>query len=72
MRLQEAGENLSKIRRNFPDFFEEYKTQDWVELIGVRNIISHGYDGLDSRAIWSAIQEDVPRTLAHLKIVFEI
>ncbi|MDO5750674.1 MAG: DUF86 domain-containing protein [Rothia sp. (in: high G+C Gram-positive bacteria)] len=70
MRLQEAGENLSKVRRNFPEFFTAHATQDWVELIGVRNIISHGYDGLDSHSIWLAIQEDVPRTLDGLRQVF--
>jgi len=40
MRLQEKGENLSKVRQHFPDFYEAHHSDDWHRLIGLRNATS--------------------------------
>ncbi|MFN3601526.1 MAG: hypothetical protein ACK4UY_09085 [Dietzia sp.] len=32
MRLQEVGENLSKIRRNFPDYYSAHQSEGWHRL----------------------------------------
>lgn len=55
MRLQDIGEQLSHIRDGFPDFYEEHYSQEWNKLIGLRNIISHGYREIEFEIIWDII-----------------
>lgn len=43
MRLQEAGEQMVRIRDNSPEYFQNHHTESWYKLIGLRNIIAHGY-----------------------------
>lgn len=40
MRLQDIGEQLSRIRDKFPKYYEERSTDEWHKLIGLRNIIA--------------------------------
>lgn len=55
MRLQDIGEQLSRIRDTFPEFYEENHSDDWYKLIGLRNIISHGYREIDFEIIWDVV-----------------
>jgi uncharacterized protein with HEPN domain len=55
MRLQDIGEQLARIRDNSPDFYDEYHTDEWFKLIGLRNIISHGYREVDFEVIWDIV-----------------
>ncbi len=55
MRLQDIGEQLSRIREKFPDFYEEHASDEWHKLIGLRNIISHSYREIDSEIIWDVV-----------------
>lgn len=36
----------------------------WRKLVGFRNILVHGYLGIDSQAVWSVVEQDLP-TLAN-------
>lgn len=56
MRLQEVGENLSKIRRHVPDFYAKHESEGWHRLIGLRNVISHGYAEVDMHIVWSIME----------------
>jgi len=47
MRLQDIGEQLAHVRDQFPDFFDLNQHESWHKLIGLRNIISHGYREID-------------------------
>lgn len=60
MRLQDIGENLSKLREGFPDFWETHATDAWIKAIGLRNIISHGYAEVDLAVVWDLIASDFP------------
>lgn len=59
MRLVDIGENLCKVRDNFPDFWNDNATDAWNKAIGLRNIISHGYAQVDLSVIWSLITGDI-------------
>ena len=37
MRLLEAGEYLARVRDSYSDYYEEYSTDAWNNLIGLRN-----------------------------------
>lgn len=57
MRLQDIGEQLTRIRDGFPDFYNQHETDEWHKLIGLRNIISHGYREIDFEIVWQVITE---------------
>jgi uncharacterized protein with HEPN domain len=67
MRLQEAGEYLARIRESHTAYYEEHHTEAWNNLIGLRNIISHGYRQIDRDEIWMTLVSDVPELLAELE-----
>ena len=60
MRLQEIGENLARIRRIDEDQFAEISSDSWVKLIGLRNLISHGYHLVEPAQIWQIVTEELP------------
>lgn len=54
------GEAAVKI----PDEIKNrYADIDWRGMIGMRNIIAHGYFKIDPEIIWDSIQKDLPRLL---------
>ena len=59
MRLQDIGEQLVRIREKFPDFYEQNSSDEWHKLIGLRNIISHGYREVDFNIIWNIIEHQL-------------
>lgn len=67
MRLQDIGEQLARIRDQFPDFYERYQDDDWHKLIGLRNIISHGYREIDFAIIWDVVTTKLPEAAKHIR-----
>ncbi|MHB1865500.1 MAG: HepT-like ribonuclease domain-containing protein [Candidatus Saccharimonadales bacterium] len=67
MRLLAAGESLARVRDNYPDYYEKYHTNSWNNLIGLRNIIAHGYTKVDREKIWNISRQDVPSLLTELE-----
>lgn len=55
MRLIDIGEHFVRIREGFPDFYEQHETESWHKIIGVRNIIAHGYHDVNLDTIWDII-----------------
>ncbi len=60
MRLQEIGENLARIRRLDEAVFKDPAHDSWHKLIGLRNVISHGYHAVDQEEIWQIVTEELP------------
>ncbi len=60
MRLQEIGENLAQLRRLDEETFATAAQDSWHKLIGLRNIISHGYHTIDDEQIWQIVTEELP------------
>lgn len=69
MRLQDIGEQLTRIRDQFPEFYEQNQDDSWHKLIGLRNIISHGYREIDFAIIWDIISLKLPEFAKHIKEV---
>lgn len=60
MRLQVIGENLVQVRRIDEHAFQQQAVDSWYKLIGLRNIISHGYTTIEFERIWQIIDEELP------------
>ena len=69
MRLQEMGENLSKIRQKYPNYFQQTHSDSWNKLIGLRNIISHGYGEVDMDIVWEILDEHLETLVAELEML---
>lgn len=67
MRLHEAGEYLARVRDSFPEDYDQHHTAAWHNLIGLRNIIAHGYLQVDREKIWDIIKHDVPELMQELE-----
>lgn len=52
LRLLDIGEQLSGLRKHFPEFYEAHADEAWKNLISIRNIIAHGYRALDFDIVW--------------------
>ncbi len=60
MRLQQTGENLARMRHIDDEAFTATDDGSCVELIGLRNVISHGYHTIRPEKIWLILIEDLP------------
>lgn len=66
MRLQVMGEHLARIRHIDEDAFAETADPSWYKIIGLRNIISHGYETIDWDLVWQMISTELPTLRASL------
>lgn len=68
MRLQVIGEHLSRMRRLDEERFAEVADDAWFQRIGLRNVISHGYETIDRERIWQMMTDDLPDLQTSLAI----
>ena len=63
-RLEIIGEAAGRIsgetRSAFPNL-------PWKEMIGMRNVMVHEYDGIDMVIVWDTVKSDVPALIALLE-----
>lgn len=55
-----AGKIPDKIKNKNPDI-------NWSGIIGMRNIIVHGYFNIDPKIIWSTIKTRLPELIEQIK-----
>lgn len=60
MRLHTIGESLAQIRRLDDETFDSLDLDSWYKMIGLRNIIAHGYITIDFDIIWQIVTEELP------------
>ncbi|MFO8052736.1 MAG: HepT-like ribonuclease domain-containing protein [Candidatus Omnitrophota bacterium] len=58
-KLEIVGEALNRIGKLDGDILNNIT--DARRIIGFRNIIIHGYDVLDSKIVWDALQNNLPQ-----------
>jgi uncharacterized protein with HEPN domain len=58
------GEAAGKIPEEIQ---EKYNKIDWRGIIGMRNIIAHGYFSIDPDIVWKTIQDDLPLLKQQIK-----
>lgn len=64
--IGEASKNLTRdLKSNYPDV-------PWDDMYSLRNIVSHGYFGIDYKIIWDIATNDLPANQSEIKKVLEI
>jgi len=46
---------------------EKYPSIPWLEIVGMRNRLIHGYDAVDLDVLWDTIIDDLPPLIDELK-----
>ena len=52
------------VKRLPPELCQRHPEVSWKLIAGMRNRVSHGYDGIDYATLWDTVQDDVPGLLA--------
>lgn len=52
--LAESTQRLSETSK------QHQKHVPWAEIAGFRNVLTHGYLGLDLQVVWSVVEQDLP------------
>ena len=64
IRLVEViGEVASKVS---PEGQSRVPAIPWIDVVGMRHRLIHGYDKIDLNVLWGTIQNDLPRLVAEL------
>lgn len=58
--LEIIGEAASKLDA---DFRAAHPEIPWRQMIAVRNILIHNYDGVDTGIVWGLVDRDIPDLL---------
>ena len=59
--LGEAARRLSQNLR------ERHADVPWRDIIGMRSIVTHGYDQIDDDELWQVIDHDLPELISRLE-----
>jgi uncharacterized protein with HEPN domain len=59
------GEAMTRLRREFPEVAAQ--VPELREVIDFRNLLSHGYDSIDLRVVWSLAQHELPAFVSALR-----
>lgn len=46
--------------RSILDIDPECRISSARKIVGLRNILAHGYDGVDDELLWATLQRDIP------------
>jgi uncharacterized protein with HEPN domain len=60
MRLQNIGETVKNINKNFPGFLDKYPEIDWNKIIKFRDFISHHYESMDHEIVHNICTNNIP------------
>jgi uncharacterized protein with HEPN domain len=64
--LQIIGEAAARIT---PDLRENHPEVPWREIIGMRNVLTHGYFEIDLDAVWSAVERDLGKLRSQVEAI---
>ena len=59
-----AGEATKNLTMEFRDAHPEVK---WREMAGFRDVLIHGYFGIDETQLWKGAKEFAPDTISHIE-----
>jgi uncharacterized protein with HEPN domain len=66
--LEIIGEAANRV----PDEVQDtYPQLPWLQMIGMRNRLIHGYHSIDFDILWNIIQKDLPNLIAQLENILE-
>ena len=68
MSLLQIGELANHLTK---EFINAYSDIPWRNIIGLRNVVVHGYGQLDTETVWATLTDDIPDLYKKLKLIKE-
>jgi len=63
-------EIIGEAAKHVPDDLRQtYPLVEWRRIAGLRDVLAHGYFGLEDETLWDIIQNEVPSLLEHLRLI---
>jgi uncharacterized protein with HEPN domain len=62
--IEIIGEAANRVPAEFQ---EDHAEIPWMEIIGMRNRLIHGYDEVDFDFLWNVVRNDLPSLIKQLK-----
>ncbi len=63
---------IGEACRSLPaDFQAHYANVPWADIIGMRNILVHHYFGIDTDAVWSVVEHDIPELKLNIQTILK-
>lgn len=63
--IGEASNHLStELKTRFSDI-------EWAQIVGMRNVFTHEYFGIDSNLVWEIIKNDIPELKEKIQLILE-
>jgi uncharacterized protein with HEPN domain len=53
------------------DFQARYANIPWADIVGMRNILVHHYFGIDTDAVWSVVEKDLPELKLNIQAILK-
>ena len=53
------------------EFTSKYPDIPWKNIIGLRNVVVHGYGQLDTEIVWATLTDDIPELYEKCKRILE-
>ena len=65
-------EIIGEASRNIPESIKHrYPLVPWKKMIGLRNLISHEYFGIDYEMIWTIAKDNLPQNKIDIQLIIE-
>ena len=68
MSLLNIGEHANTLSS---ELWDEYKSIQWRKIVGLRNIVAHGYGELKMELVWNLSQKEVPLLIKQLENIIK-
>jgi uncharacterized protein with HEPN domain len=64
--IEVIGEAANRVHDEAQSQFPQLP---WLQMIGVRNRLIHGYDSVDFDILWSIVKNDLPELIVQLETI---
>lgn len=65
-RIEIIGEAVKNLDS---DIREQYPEVQWKDIAGMRDVIIHGYFGVEPIIVWRVIEKDLPNLKNHIEMI---
>lgn len=63
-------EIIGEAANRVPDDIQaKYSSLPWLQMIGARNRLIHGYDNVDFDILWAIVKDDLPGIIQQLEAI---
>jgi len=66
MSLLQIGELANHLST---EFTTKHSDIPWKSIIGLRNVVVHGYGQLDAETVWATLTDDIPKLYQQCKAI---